>query len=98
MSSARWTTRDGRRALAVTPTAALRQWVSREGADAAWLEIVAQLPDADKPGMHDQLTCHVLFVPDKKRFYLEPWRPAVGYTETVAAQCNPGGVPDSDQL
>ncbi|WP_218917425.1 DUF2599 domain-containing protein [Luteipulveratus mongoliensis] len=97
IASVVWTKRDGRRALSVTPTAALRSSATRDVADAAWREVVARVPSADTRGMADQLACHVLFVPEKLHFYLEPWRPAVGYANTVAAQCNPGDIRDPDQ-
>jgi hypothetical protein len=61
-------------------------------ADAAWHQVVALVPQADTPGMADQYRCHAQFVPDKEVFHLEPWRPAVGYLQTIASACNPGGV------
>lgn len=92
VADAAWTTRSGVRSLRVTPTPAGRA----PGADAAvvWAQLLARQPDADTPGMRDQLTCHVRFASAKAAWYLEPARPAVGYAATVAAGCNPGDVTD----
>ncbi|WP_282778648.1 MULTISPECIES: DUF2599 domain-containing protein [unclassified Nocardia] len=85
---------DGRRLL-VYPTDAGRADRFPTAADRAWREILTLSPDADTPGMWDQFRCHWewarLVNPDKPSWNLEPWRPAVGYQETVNALCNPGG-------
>ncbi|AXK84900.1 DUF2599 domain-containing protein [Nocardia farcinica] len=90
-----WTdTVDGDRLL-VVPTRAGRDTTFPGAENRAWAEIVALSPAADSPGMRDQFVCHWhwarLVQPDKPSWNLEPWRPAVGYQETVRASCNPGG-------
>ncbi len=87
-----WLTRQGTRSLRVTPTWVARGWLS--GGDQVWAEVVEREPDADTPGMRDQLVCHVRFAPAKQAWFLEPDRPAVGYAATVLAACNPGDVAD----
>ncbi|NNH68782.1 DUF2599 domain-containing protein [Nocardia uniformis] len=85
---------DGRRLL-IYPTAAGRADTYPTAGDRAWQEVLDRSPDADTPGMRDQFHCHWewarLVAPDKPSWNLEPWRPAVGYDETVNALCNPGG-------
>ncbi|MFI6865862.1 DUF2599 domain-containing protein [Nocardia sp. NPDC050406] len=85
---------DGRRLL-VYPTTAGRADTYPTAGDRAWQEILTATPEADTPGMRDQFLCHWewarLVAPDKPSWNLEPWRPAVGYQETVDALCNPGG-------
>jgi hypothetical protein len=90
LADARWRDLDdeGGRSLAVVPA----PW-ARSGGLAAeellWAELVTAVPEADAPGVRDQLTCHVIGAPDKASWNLEPWRPAVGLLETLAARCNP---------
>ncbi|MBL1077088.1 DUF2599 domain-containing protein [Nocardia sp. 2] len=85
---------DGRRLL-VYPTEAGRQDTFPTAGERAWQEVLAQSPEADTPGMRDQFLCHWewarVVAPNKTSWNLEPWRPAVGYQETVNALCNPGG-------
>ncbi|WP_327139115.1 DUF2599 domain-containing protein [Nocardia sp. NBC_01327] len=90
-----WTdAQDGRRLL-VYPTDAGRQDTFPTAGERAWQEVLVDAPDADSPGMRDQFMCHWDFArivaPNKPSWNLEPWRPAVGYQETVNALCNPGG-------
>ncbi len=92
ITSAVWRDRAGVRSLRVTPTWVTRGWSG--GADAVWAALRATRPDADTPGMREQLACHVQFAPMKPAWFLEPARPAVGYAATVAAACNPGDLPD----
>lgn len=40
-------------------------------------------------GMKDQFMCHSYFAKSKNPWNLEPWRPNVGYAETVKKRCNP---------
>ncbi len=79
---------EGGRSLAVAPTDAVRAG-GLASEELLWAEIVAQEPDADAPGVRDQLTCHVVGAPDKATWNLEPWRPDVGLLATLAARCNP---------
>lgn len=94
VEDASWVTRDGTRALKVTPTQALRDETDPAAYDEAWRRVVRAVPQADTPGMRDQFVCHATFASAKQGWYLEPARPAVGYWETVKAGCNPGDVRD----
>ncbi|MET9211106.1 MULTISPECIES: DUF2599 domain-containing protein [unclassified Nocardia] len=90
-----WTdTVDGARLL-VVPTVAGRRTAAPGTDELAWQEVLALDADADAPGMRDQFVCHWVWArmvaPDKPSWNLEPWRPAVGYSATVSANCNPGG-------
>ncbi|GEM35122.1 hypothetical protein NN3_61290 [Nocardia neocaledoniensis NBRC 108232] len=91
----RWTENiDGARLL-VVPTIAGRRTAAPGADELAWQEVLALDPAADAPGMRDQFICHWVWArmvaPDKPSWNLEPWRPAVGYSATVSANCNPGG-------
>nr|WP_281496746.1 DUF2599 domain-containing protein [Ornithinimicrobium sp. F0845] len=94
-----WIDVDGRPSLEVTPSALLRRCGLAGVDDTAWAEVVALEPDAQTPGMADQLTCHILFAPTKDVWHLEPWRPVVDTPELVQSRCNPGGAdPDLPQF
>ncbi|MFC8731732.1 DUF2599 domain-containing protein [Luteimicrobium sp. NPDC057192] len=86
--SATWGVNEGGKSIAVDANAWARA-SSHAGAEATWSALVVEQPDANKPGMHDQLLCHALGVPDKPTWNLEPWRPDVGLLATLAASCNP---------
>lgn len=88
LDGADWGEREGGRSLAVRPTLWARAGglAAQEG---VWAALVAQEPEADTNGMHDQLLCHALGAPDKESWNLEPWRPDVGSLATLAARCNP---------
>lgn len=88
LAGAEWGEREGGRSLAVAPTPWARA-AGQAGESGVWAELVAAVPEADTPGMHDQLTCHVLGAPDKETWNLEPWRPDVGFLGVLAAACNP---------
>lgn len=90
-----WIEVDGRPSLEVTPTALLRRCALVGVGQDAWSELVVLAPDADRPGMAAQLTCHVVFAPGKDVWHLEPWRPVVDDAEMITTRCNPGG-PDPD--
>ena len=95
IASATWITRDdGLTSLRVTPAETGRRFASPAAMDAGWRQVLDAVPDADTPGMKEQYMCHVQFAPKKEGWYLEPWRPAGSYFETVAARCNRG--PQSD--
>ncbi|MBO3101957.1 DUF2599 domain-containing protein [Cellulomonas fengjieae] len=88
VQSAVWGEAEGGRSLAVTPSAWARAG-SLAAQDGLWTQVVALAPDADVPGMRDQLECHELGAPDKDTWNLEPWRPEVGALEMISARCNP---------
>jgi len=94
IAAATWVTREGERSLQVSPTDALRGSQDADVARRAWQEVLGKAPDADTPGMLDQFVCHAQFASQKAAWFLEPRRPAVGYTKTVLAGCNPGDVQD----
>ena len=96
ISEATWVSRDndGLNSLQVTPSDAGRRWSSPTAMDAGWRQVLDAAPDADTPGMKEQYMCHAQFAQRKDAWYLEPWRPAGSYLETVAARCNRG--PQSD--
>lgn len=95
VSEVRWITRDdGLVSLEVTPSEDGRRWTSSAAMDAGWRQVVDTVPDADTAGMKEQYMCHARFAPRKDGWYLEPWRPAGTFIETVAARCNRG--PQSD--
>jgi hypothetical protein len=86
--------------LRVYPTASGRAASTRLGssspeADEAWSEVLAQAPQAETPGMRDQVRCHWDFAetaqPGKVSWNLEPWRPVVDDATMVSSGCNPGG-------
>ena len=88
LAGATWGEREGGRSLAVEPA----PWARHAGVAGqlgTWSELVRAVPEADTPGMRDQLTCHALGAPDKAAWNLEPWRPDVGLLATLAAACNP---------
>lgn len=84
--------------LVVTPSEAARAAVGsfQAGVD-GWDQLVSRYPDPrlDEAAsrMRYQYICHQQFAtidePDKPTWDLELDRPDVGYTETVAARCNP---------
>ncbi|MEP7160749.1 MAG: DUF2599 domain-containing protein [Dermatophilaceae bacterium] len=94
VADARWVTREGERALIVTPTVYLREHGSLDVAKEAWRRLSAAVPAADTPGMRDQFVCHAQYASTKTGWYLEPARPAVGYPRTVLTGCNPGTQKD----
>lgn len=83
-----WGEREGGRSLAVEPTDWTRD-AGQAGWALAWSQVVAAEPEADSPGMYDQLVCHAIGAPDKATWNLEPWRPDVGLVAVMAARCNP---------
>ena len=86
--SARWRERSDGPSLFVDPT----PWARASGEAGwalVWAELLAEHPEIDTPGTHDQLVCHGVGAPDKETWNLEPWRPDVGLLAVMAARCNP---------
>ena len=83
-----WGEREGGRSLAVVPSAWMRAGGQAAG-EKGWSDLIALVPEADVPGMQNQMTCHAIGAADKDSWNLEPWRPDVGLLETLAARCNP---------
>lgn len=89
LRSVRWTTIRDRPRLAVQPSPFARE-AGEAATDPLWQQVLRLSPAADQPGLADQLRCHLALSPLKREYHLEPWRPAVGYPETLAKLCNPG--------
>lgn len=88
IGSLTWGEREGGRSIAVEPNDWTRA-AGQAGYELLWAQLVAVEPEADAPGMHDQLVCHAVGEPDKGTWNLEPWRPDVGLLAVMAALCNP---------
>jgi len=86
--SAEWGNHDGGRSVAVEPSDCVRT-NGLALRDDVWATLVANVPDADVPGMRDQLVCHMIGAQDKPTWNLEPWRPEVGLQQTILSLCNP---------
>ena len=86
--------------LRVFPTpsgrAASASLQTSEAAEQAWAEVIADAPDADRPGMRAQFLCHWRLAefaePGKVSWNIEPWRPVVSDAGMIASGCNPGGA------
>lgn len=94
VDQARWVRRGTVRSLRVTPSWVARSWPG--ATEALVTRLRSAYPEMTRPGMADQLRCHVAFAASKDRWNLEPGRPDVGYPATVAAGCNPGDLVDPD--
>jgi hypothetical protein len=73
----------GRQHAASSPSLALSQAV--RAARPTPLRLTKSIHES----LLNQLRCHAEFVPNKPTWDLESWRPNVGYTKTVEAECNP---------
>lgn len=89
LESATWGEDEGGRSLAVVPAPWVRTAEDFAAVDQLWAELVETYPEADSPGMYDQLVCHVVGAPEKDSWNLEPWRPDVGLPAVMRARCNP---------
>lgn len=81
--------------LRVRPTLYGRNHAA-QGADVALREaIIAAHPtpltitSSIHHSLLEQLRCHAMFAAAKPTWDLETWRPDVGFTRTVLAECNP---------
>lgn len=95
VESATWADSDYGATLKISPTEAGRLASGVDDARTAWREVLAQVPDADAPGMWEQFDCHWTWArilePDKATWNVEPWRPVVDEAAMIADGCNPGG-------
>lgn len=84
-------TRDGILSFSLDPNNATRAW--RASADEAFVAFKQNYygdPDLyNTSGLEDQYVCHFYFGNGKDYWNIEPSRPDVSYTATVAALCNP---------
>ncbi|HXR00907.1 MAG TPA: DUF2599 domain-containing protein, partial [Pseudomonas sp.] len=91
VDSGAWVYRDYEWTLSLTPSECSRSIDSSQTAY-MFFEIVKKFAGSpywrNDRGMINQLTCHMLIAKDKDQWNLEPWRPFVGHTETVAQRCN----------
>jgi|GEM_PF-2335279 len=96
-SSGSWITRNSVISLSLKPTLLLRASVGAVFAIAvvidSWNKASARHSSnanwRNSHGMYEQYVCHFYFAFYKSEFNLEPSRPAVGLTRTIAASCNP---------
>ncbi|MEA5455521.1 DUF2599 domain-containing protein [Sinomonas sp. JGH33] len=101
IQSARWVSHAEGWTLEVAPTGWAR-WnagsflVGVYGWDELYSKYRYRGLDTNLAGMRDQYICHQQVVavraPRKATWNLDEWRPSVGYFQTVAQQCNPGGA------
>lgn len=95
-----WVYRGDLSSLQVFPTlsgrAAAGTLKTTAEANEAWGEILADAPDADRPGMRAQFLCHWRLAefgdPGKSSWNIEPWRPVVDDGQMFDSGCNPGGA------
>ncbi|MBV4552358.1 DUF2599 domain-containing protein [Pseudomonas sp. SWRI102] len=93
IESAQWMYRDFEWSFSITPTTCARR-TPPEGTAYLWDELTRDYSNnrlwTNTHGLRHQLICHVVTARDKPQWNLEPWRPDVGYSLTVAAGCNHG--------
>jgi hypothetical protein len=78
--------------LSLTPSACGR-YINASETAYMFYEVVKKFGQSEhwsnNRGMINQLTCHLYIAREKPEWNLEPWRPYVGYSKTVATGCNP---------
>ncbi len=86
----KWITRSGQVSLSLYRRIMLETVAQR---NAAWSTVNFRFNSSanwkNTTGMKDQFMCHSYFAKSKNPWNLEPWRPNVGYAQTVAKGCNP---------
>ena len=86
----KWITRSGQVSLSLYLRIILESVAQR---NAAWSTVNFVFNGSanwkNTTGMKDQFMCHSYFAKSKNPWNLEPWRPNVGYAQTVAKGCNP---------
>lgn len=86
----KWITRSGQVSLSLYRRIILESVAQR---NAAWSTVNFVFNGSanwkNTTGMKDQFMCHSYFAKSKNPWNLEPWRPNVGYAQTVAKGCNP---------
>lgn len=91
VASARWIYRNYEWTISITPTDCARR-TPPEGTAYLWDELTRDYSNSrywtNTHGLRHQLICHLMVARDKPEWNLEPWRPDVGLTKTVAAGCN----------
>ena len=87
--TAYWFQRADGISLAVVPASWVRNTTALEDVEQLWVEVLEIFPEADSPGMFDQLVCHAIGAPNKDSWNLEPWRPVVEFLDLLLTGCNP---------
>ncbi|MEK1841739.1 MAG: DUF2599 domain-containing protein [Pseudomonas sp.] len=91
VESAQWVYRDYQWSFSITPTPCARR-TQPEGTPFLWDELSRDYSNSsywqNTHGLRHQLICHLAIARDKPQWNLEPWRPDVGYAQTLAAGCN----------
>lgn len=91
IASAQWIYRNYEWALSIKPTDCARQ-TPPEGTAYLWDELTRDYSNSrywtNTHGLRHQLICHLMVARNKPEWYLEPWRPDVGPSKTVAEGCN----------
>ncbi|KAB0507011.1 DUF2599 domain-containing protein [Pseudomonas lini] len=91
IESVQWVYRDYQWSFSITPTPCARK-TPPEGTPFLWDELTRDYSNSrywkNTHGMRHQLICHLAIARDKPQWNLEPWRPDVGYAQTLAAGCN----------
>ncbi len=92
-SKGEWITRDGKISLSLTHTGWAYAGIATGPITWSWNTVVNKFSSSSNwsnaQGMQEQYQCHVNFAAAKNPWNLEPWRPAVGYIETIKKECNP---------
>lgn len=91
VASAQWIYRSYEWTLSIEPTPCARR-TPPEGTAYLWDELTRDYSNSrywkNTHGLRHQLICHLMVARDKPQWNLEPWRPDVGLSKTVAEGCN----------
>jgi hypothetical protein len=91
IEKARWFYRDYQWVLAITPTPCARRTLP-PATPFLMDELLRDYSNSrywsNTHGLRHQLICHLAIARDKPEWIIEPWRPDVGYANTLAAGCN----------
>lgn len=95
-SSGTWITRDGKISLSLTHKPYLLSGTTNDKMfkmSDSWNKVVAKHKGSshwkNQNSLYNQYACHYGYAPYKNPWNIEPWRPDVGLTKTIAKACNP---------
>lgn len=92
-SSGQWLNRGGDISLNLKHTGWAYVGMSTGPISWSWNTIKAKFSSSsnwyNETGLRDQYYCHANFASGKAEWNIEAWRPNVGYTSTILAECNP---------
>jgi Protein of unknown function (DUF2599) len=95
-SSGKWITRDGKISLSLTHKPYLLSGSTNDKMfklSDSWNKVVAKHKSSshwkNQTSLYNQYACHYGYAPYKNPWNIEPWRPNVGLTKTIAKGCNP---------